>query len=186
MYEQEFVEALDRTVKFGLKAPEVKTSTSMFLTQEALSKLPQAIYDEIGELNEEEVVAQCLSLHKKMLPVIEKIFKTKAYFTIGWISLPERTMYHQTEDSLREMLRNGIKGPSVSLHAWITLPSMEILDFSLPTSYARINGIKEGLYGAVTLHPSQLTGGMMYKPMLVGDDFLLKIGALKFILTPAY
>ena len=32
---------------------------------------------------------------------------------------------------------------------------------------------------ALALHPSELTGGMSYHPMLIGEEFLYKIGAMK-------
>lgn len=128
-------------------------------------------------------MAQCLSLHIRLKSVVEQILDCDAFYTIGWVSFEKSEMFKQTEESLSEMLKRGIVGPDVNLHAWLTLPSMEILDFSLPTTYAKVNDIEEGKGSAITMHPSDLTGGMMYQPMLVGDEFLLRSGAMRFFVT---
>jgi len=183
VYKSNFLNALERTTRFGLSTPSVELCDTRFLTQDTLRKLPLAIRDVMGELDETDIVAQCLSLHLKMKPVIQQILSCEVFYTVGWVSLQDSNMFKQTEESLFDMLKNGIPGPDVNIHAWLTLPSMEILDFSLPTTYAKVNGIKEGIGGAITMHPSDLTGGMMYQPMLVGEEFLLKTGALKLFAT---
>lgn len=183
MYESNFLDALERTRRFGLSAPSIELSDTRFLTQEALNRLPIAIRDIMGELSEEDVVAQCLSLHMRLKPVIEKILGCDAYYTIGWVSLEKSEMFKQTEESLSEMLKRGITGPSINIHAWLTLPSLEILDFSLPTTYAKVHGLEDGKGAVVSKHPSELTGGMMYQPMLVGEEFLSKSGAMRFFAT---
>ena len=183
MYESNFSDALERTTRFGLSAPSVELSDTRFLTQEALSRLPIEIRDIMGELSEEDLVAQCLSLHMRLKPVIEKILDCDAYYTIGWVSSEKSEMFKQTEESLSEMLKHGITSPDINIHAWLTLPSLEIFDFSLPTTYAKVHGIEEGKGAVVSKHPSELTGGIMYHPMLVGEEFLSKSGAMRFFAT---
>lgn len=183
MYKENFAEALNRTARLGLRAPPVRMTEKMYLDQETLNKLPHAMYKIMGEISVDDLVAKCLSIHLRIKPVIEEVLACEAFYTIGWVSYEKSSIFKQTEESLSAMLKNGISGPNVSLHAWLTLPSMEILDFSLPTTYAKIYGKKEGIGGAITMHPSKLTGGMMYHPMLVGDEFLLKTGAARIYAT---
>lgn len=183
VYESNFLEALERTTRFGLSTPSVELSDARFLTQEALSRLPFAIRDIMGELDEDDVVAQCLSLHMRLKPVIEQILGCNAFYTIGWVSFKDSEIFKQTEESLSEMLESGITGPDVNIHAWLTLPSMEVLDFSLPTTYAKVNGIEEGKGGVIAMYASDLADGMMYQPMLVGEEFLAKSGAMRFFAT---
>ena len=87
-------------------------------------------------------------------------------------------MFHQSEEDLERLLQNGISGNSLSIHAWLTLPTMEILDFSLPTSFAIMHGNEEEIGGLIARHADSLTGGLKYHPMLVGEDFLRKSGGL--------
>ena len=81
------------------------------------------------------------------------------------------------ENEIKNLLVNKVQKP-LNIHAWLTLPSMEIIDFSLPTTYCIVNKIEEGMGAAITKHYSELTLGMTYEPMLVGDEFLRKSGGL--------
>lgn len=180
MYETQFKEALERTQNFGLPIPaKLPSNQNRLLNEKIQRELPFVIRDELGVLDEDEIVLQCLLLNIRLKSVFSKYFKCPVFYTIGYVGIDDHFMFKQTEDSLLSMLKNGIAGPSVSLHAWLTLPSMEILDFSFSTSYGRVNGIKEMMGAALALHPNELTGGMSYHPMIVGEDFLHKIGAMR-------
>lgn len=181
MYKSEFLNAVERSKKFGLLVPEISATGSRLLNDKVQSDLPLIIHDALGVLEEEEIVLQCLLLNLRLKKVFSSYFKSPVYYTIGYIEIDDSAMFKQSEETLREMLTKGVEGPSISLHAWLTLPSMEILDFSISTSYGRVNGIKEMMGKALAMHPSELTGGMKYRPMLVGEDFLLKTGAMKLV-----
>jgi len=180
MYNEKFLQAIERTCRFGLPDPKfIKLSAERFLDSETQEKLPYIIRDKLGILEEDEIVLQCLLLNMRLKEVFLEYFKVPVYYTIGYIGIDEKFMFQQTEESLEAMLKNGIEGPSISLHAWLTLPSMEILDFSISTSYGKVNGIKKMMGAALALHPSELTGGMSYHPMIIGEDFLHRIGAMR-------
>jgi hypothetical protein len=75
------------------------------------------------------------------------------------------------------MLRIGHKGGNMNIHAWLTLPSTEIIDVSLATTMGIVQKRPEMLGLAIT-RPADELNGMAYKPMLVGDGFLRKTGLL--------
>jgi hypothetical protein len=181
MYKSEFFNAVERAKQFGLNVPEITEMESRLLSDEAQAELPLIIHNTLGVLEEEEILLQCLLLNLRLKKVFSDYFKSSVYYTIGYIEIDDAPMFKQTEESLRKMLENGIEGPSINLHAWLTLPSMEILDFSISTSYGRVNGIKEMMGKALAMHPDELTGGMKYRPMLVGEEFLLQTGAMKLV-----
>jgi hypothetical protein len=143
-----------------------------------MQNFPHLLRNTVGEIGVEEVVAQCLSIHYRLAYAVEGLLDTPCYFTIGYVETSKRLMFHQTEEDLQRILANGISGPNLNIHAWLTLPTMEIMDFSLPTSYAILNETEEGIGGLIATHADSLTGGLKYHPMLVGDDFLRKVGAL--------
>lgn len=66
-----------------------------------------------------------------------------SYFTIGSVALEGKEVYRQTEDSLEHLISDGIDFRAADLHAWLTLPSIEIIDMTFPTSYGVINNKKE-------------------------------------------
>ncbi|WP_051206357.1 hypothetical protein [Oceanospirillum maris] len=178
MYKLEFEKGVERTKAFKLECPEIVFSDATLLTTEKMQKFPYLLRDTVGEIGVEEVVAQCLSIHYRLSDVIAELFDTPCYFTIGHVETVDRLMFHQSEQDLSEILQSGINGSSLNIHAWLTLPTMEIMDFSLPTSYAILNDMKEGVGGLIATHADSLTGGMKYHPMLVGEDFLRKSGGL--------
>jgi hypothetical protein len=76
-------------------------------------------------------------------------------------------------------MRDGVSGGTLNLHCWLTLPTREILDCTLPTTVAIINNMPEAAEGLVlSKHWRELTSRLRYHPMLVGSEFLERAGAL--------
>lgn len=59
------------------------------------------------------------------------------------------------------------------------IASHEILDMTLPTTVSVLYRKPENAGGILTKHPTDLTGGVAYHPMLVGAEFLWRIGAIQ-------
>jgi hypothetical protein len=177
MYQSEFEAAIERTKKFGLPVSEVNFSSARLLTDELQQKFPYLLREVAGEIGVEELVGQCLSIHYRLLGALDQVFGGKCYFTIGYVET-KRKMFYQSESDLKELMETGISNPSLNIHAWITLPTMEIIDVSLPTTYAVVNDEKEGIGSIIASHADELKNGLSYHPMIIGADYLRKIGAL--------
>jgi len=178
MYLNEFAVAADRTKRLGLNCPNIEVSNERFLSEEKMDQFPSALRDAVGEIGVEEVIAQCLSIHHRLLNPVSAILGVPAYYTIGFVETSAGLLFEQDEENLRTILESGFPSLKLKIHAWLSLPSMEILDFSLPTSYAVVNNTEEGIGGLILAHADELKHGMKYHPMLIGDDFLRKTGAL--------
>jgi len=178
MYLNEFAVAADRTKRLGLNCPNIEVSNERFLSEEKMDQFPSALRDAVGEIGVEEVIAQCLSIHHRLLNPVSAILGVPAYYTIGFVETSAGLLFEQDEENLRTILESGFPSLKLKIHAWLSLPSMEILDFSLPTSYAVVNNMEEGIGGLILAHADELKHGMKYHPMLIGDDFLRKTGAL--------
>lgn len=177
-YSAELIEAQKRTVRLGLTCPDIPPPCDRVLTPERHEQFPYAVQAAVGELGVEAVVAQCLSLHWRLKAPLEKFFGVPILYTIGYVHTPPSYMFKQMEDDLLRLLQTGMQGPQLNIHAWLTLPSSEIIDLSLPTSFAVVNKMKEGLGGVIAAHADELNHGLRYHPMLLGEDFLRRIGAL--------
>lgn len=175
-----FSNAVDRAHRLNLSVPHIKSESSRFLTEELMSLIPRQINARVGALTEEQVVLQCFYVHKRIKAPLEDLFGTEMYYTLGYVETSERLMFGHDESDLRKLLSNGIVSPTLNLHAWLTLPSMEIIDFSLSASFFRVNNGPQESYGIIVSHADELKLGMKYHPTLVGDDFLYKIGGLKY------
>jgi hypothetical protein len=179
MYKERFMTAIKRTQNFDLSLPQIQFSKGKLLTDELHSKFPFMLRDEVGEVGIEELVGECLSIHLRLREPLSRIVNAPCIYTIGYVETAERNMFHQTDESLKALLRDGMQSLTLNIHAWLTLPTMEIVDFSLPTTYAVVNRDQQGVGAIIANHPDSLVRGLKYHPMLVGVDFLRRIGALK-------
>lgn len=182
-YHSEWRDAVRRTKKFRLHTPKTanrKPHSVRYLSNDNIVKLAELYQQVIGTRRPEEVAGQCVSVHLETQEAISELLGCEVFFTLGWLFFSGTgTEWFKFDDCfIGNSLQNGLEG-EVSLHAWLTLPSMEIIDATLATSIAVVRNQPEGLGGLTCKHADELTGGVRYKPMLVGEDFLMKSGALR-------
>lgn len=175
IYLDELKKAQQRTRRFGLPCPEIPMACNRLSIPSNLARLPYVV----GELDVKDVVAKCLSLHLRLRELLEQFFEVPVLYTIGYVYVPPHYLFKQTESELFKLMNKGITSPhQVNLHAWLTLPSMELLDFSLLTSLVILNGCAEGQGGIIFSHADELVNGLQYHPMLLGEEYLRRIGCL--------
>lgn len=115
---------------------------------------------------------------------LEKALGLALTYTIGYINLGDRLAFHTPIERLKQILDRGLPiHGEMNLHAWLTLPSHEIIDLTLATTYGIANNIPKLLGSAAFIHPSDMVGGQSYHPQLVGEDFLQRIGAMRDLRT---
>jgi hypothetical protein len=178
-YENEFQDAILRSQKHGLAIPRVHRTATRYLTLHAQQRFADAVHEAIGSPGLEEIVSQCMTIHHRLQRPLERLLHCPTYYTIGWVSYSSGNHFKFDDSLIAEKLKYGhIPGSSISIHVWLTLPSMEIIDLSLSTTMGYVLKNERMLGGVIATHSNELTGGMAYKPMLVGDDFLRKSGVL--------
>lgn len=170
--------AIARAAKLGLKAPAFQPVEGQLLTQKVYQDIPYIVRDALGDTTAEDVAAQCLSYHMRLLPILSDYFKTELTYTIGHVKMGAKTLFEQTEEQMEALIKGGIEHPQLQIHAWLTLPTCEIMDFTLPTTYAVINKTTDGYGSVLAGHADKLLNNVYYRPMLIGDDYLRRIGAL--------
>lgn len=179
MYEDDFQKALERTKRMGLPLPEVIFESTRYLTTEAMEGLNTAIFDALGPMRTEQLAGQCLAIHLQIQDIVSTALGCPVYYTIGWVELEKGSWFEHSEETLRTLMTEGLQHDRVQLHAWLTLPSMEIVDVSLMTTYALVREYPEAKGKVIATHPCDLTGGVMYKPTLVGAEFLARSGIMR-------
>jgi hypothetical protein len=173
-YLHDFKEALQRNTRLGLESPFFSYEDTRYLTNDFNAQFPYLILNTFGMLEPKDLTGTCIPIHNQLQTVLNDKLGILSYFTIGYVTLNGRDIYHQTEDSLKRLLSDGIDSRSTNLHAWLTLSSMEIIDMTLPTSYGAINNKNEMLGLDITKHYSELKGDMSYHPMIIGTEYLEK------------
>lgn len=180
-YLNEFKAALTRAEKFKLSTPEISlTPNAVIMSEDKINNLSNIIapvFEEI--LSYDELVGQCMSINLSALPLLTEWLQCPVYYTIGWIDNgTEKGIYKFDDDFIEEKLTSGHKESLINLHVWLTLPSMEIIDLTICTSWAVLNHSEEGKGRVLIKNADDLTD-IKYRPMLIGDDFLFRIGLIK-------
>ena len=176
-YATEWAAAVARTKRFGLDVPtHLIEPERRYLTDQRHAEFPKVIRRDLGDLNLSDLLMQCMSIHYRLLPVLEKWLECPVLYTIGWVDDGTDTGMFKFDDGfIADKLEKGHTGSTINIHAWLTLPSMEVIDLALTTALAHMHGLREGHGEAIAGHADELTN-MTYKPMLVGHDFLRKTG----------
>jgi hypothetical protein len=177
-YHHQFHNAVNRTRTLGLETPCFVFKHSRYLNKRVIKRLLAAVAKMSRRAPSETFLDQCLDFHYQVLPLVHKTLGTQPYFTIGSIYAPPDTLFEITENDIGNLLREGMRENTTDIHAWITLPSMEILDFTLMTTIGWDTPSRTGVGGVIAGHPAELQKWLVYHPMLVGIDFLTKIGAI--------
>jgi hypothetical protein len=177
-YLREFKEAIEYTKKLGMN-PDVVFTQERYLVPKYMDGLAVAVRDDLGELTEADLVAQCLSIHFRLIPSLERLFGIRPVLTFGYIDDGGKARFKVPDDYFDRLTVSGLSRGTFDAHAWLTLPSMEIIDFSLPTSMAVVNGWHEGRGLVLSGHADDLKHGLSYHPQLVGDNCIGRFGLLQ-------
>jgi len=85
-YAKEWAAAIERSRRFGLEVPTHEVQTShRYLTDARHAEFPYVVQRGLGELDYPDVVAQCMSIHYRLLPVLEAWLGCPVLYTIGWV-----------------------------------------------------------------------------------------------------
>ena len=179
-YANEWAAAIERSRRFGLEVPPHEVEPARrYLTDARHAEFPYVVQRGLGDLDYPDVVAQCMSIHYRLVPVLEAWLGCPVLYTIGWVDDGTDTGMFKFDDAfVADKLQNGHSGSAANIHAWLTLPCMEVIDVALATTSAVVQKLPQG-HGAVLAKHADELRGMAYKPMLVGPDFLRKSGLLQ-------
>ncbi|SEJ77353.1 pentapeptide repeat-containing protein [Pseudomonas sp. NFR16] len=121
---------------------------------------------------------KCLDVALSLREPLETIFDVPLTLTLGYVRFENQAVFHTPEGKLKQMLKQNLTLQAVNIHAWLTLPSHEIIDLTFFTSvgvrYQQPNYIGLACLG----HSDDMGEDLSYHPQLVGDGFLWQTGLL--------
>ncbi|WP_165395066.1 hypothetical protein [Thiomicrorhabdus indica] len=177
-YEKEFREAVERTLRLGLTTPEIEYEEGLLLDDDFhLDEVKEKISKEFARHSVDDLAAQCINLHL-MLEGFMQDAGQNCFYTIGYVVTPDQEFFRFTEEDLQADLASGKRSEkfSINLHTWITLPTMEVIDVSLLTSFSKFYDNPDYAGRVIARHPSNLVNGVEFYPMIVGTEFLDRLG----------
>ncbi|CAI1042203.1 Uncharacterised protein [Serratia ficaria] len=178
-YEAEFVSAVKRSRKWNLEVPDIKLIKAPFLTGDKSEAALKVIQSIASKHTPEEVSQQCFGYMYFVQDALEEALQTPLYYTLGYVDYEKRPVFYTGEEKLKSNLDNPMSSAgAINLHAWLTTPNMEIIDLTFATTYGIVNDVPSVIGRCSFQHYSAFNENMIYRPQLVGEDYLKKIGAL--------
>lgn len=177
-YEAEFISAVKRSRKWKLDVPDITLSKTPLLTGEKSEAAIKVIQDIASKHTPEQVSQQCFGYMYFVQGSLEEVLQTPLYYTLGYVDYEKRPVFYTSEEELKSNLGNHMSGVgAINLHAWLTTPNMEIIDLTFATTYGIVNDVPSVIGRCSFQHYSAFNENMTYRPQLVGEDYLKRIGA---------
>jgi hypothetical protein len=177
-YETEFSDAIKRADSWGLCAPYFKASEKRYLDDSGTKKLQKGVQSIFEKMSPDEVSQQCFAVTLSLQKLLEKLLGTQLSYTLGYVEMVGRNIFYTPENELKKLMGAPPSMRSYNLHAWLTSPSYEIIDLTFGTTFGVVLNKPECIGASVAQHHSELKKGLAYHPQIIGDDFLVEIGAL--------
>lgn len=187
-YEVEFRSALERTLEWDLACAgtdDLKRTLALPISPEPPTPAAIARVSDGMLLPLPLRIGNCAGAHFGALVELacDRVCDPLPILTIGDVEVVGEPRYRPTRKVLRSLLRRGLHDDSrLDLHIWLTFPGGVVLDLTLGLILVRDKVPAEVplysdsaiIYGAA----DGLLPGLRYRPMLVGEAFLFRIGTL--------
>jgi hypothetical protein len=178
-YETELQVAIERTKAWGLESPTFTPSPRRFLSDAVTERVMRTASSIAGHLSPQQIAAQCFAVSTFLLGPLQDALGVPLLYTIGYVQLKDGPVFYSAVDELKTLLDHPMNVfQKLKLHAWLTLPSHEILDLTWGTTYGLAQDVPKMVGNAVFRHPDDLVGGQEYHPQLVGLNYMRRIGAM--------
>jgi len=181
VYVNEFVTAIKRTqkLKLELETPFIDSS-GRYIKPETYKEVKKIILESFPEFSSGKYAKQCMDISLKAKVILEDYFNADIFFTIGDISVEGKKQFNFDEKYIKKLLASKQFNANLKLHAWLTLPSLEIIDLSLAQSVLLMSGDPISS-DYILSSPDKLKDGLEYHPMIIGENFLHKTGNLVYL-----
>ncbi|MFT7109910.1 MAG: hypothetical protein ACI843_001577 [Psychrobacter glaciei] len=173
----ELLSAIQNTRDYGFAVDDVVPIEGRLLNNARLFELHTRLIEVFGKLDIEILNGRCVTVSFEAMPLVREVFKVEPILTIGWLTSEDKVKFYKSPEEIRNLILNGSNGELFGMHVWITLPTMEVLDFTFATSCGVVQS-DESLIGQIIAgHMDELIG-MSFHPSLVGDDVLMNSNLL--------
>ncbi|WP_198361392.1 hypothetical protein [Halomonas sp. N3-2A] len=181
-YEQRFDQALKRSKDWGLAPSGFCCSQERFLSENNLKVFQQVVSASLSHLQAEDVSQQCFAVTATLKNPLERALGVPLAFTLGYVEYNGHNVFYSDTNELKAMLNKGMPSPALNLHAWLTLPSHEVIDMTFGTTYGVVTQTPSVIGRLCFMHPDDMTADMQYHPQLIGEDYLERIGGMSTLL----
>lgn len=165
----------------SMRKPKIDERLSISLDQDVTQYFQRLLRDnDIPPLHVSAL--QCIKWSYFLEDFAKSIFSMNAWITIGQLWEDGTPCFSPTSQTITRWVNKGIHiedvaQTGINVHAWITMENGIIVDPSILSTLAKINGGSwEKRNGSVLLvEPRYVSPGLTYIPMLVGKKVVAKI-----------
>lgn len=183
LYEHNFLKAIKRTVKLGFPAINFEKKD-----ESGLSEIMPLLESKARHCELEEIAFKCNIISQQIVDLIQEETGRKAFLTIGTIWKNGKDLFSSAncfdEKFIQKTIKTGKVPINYSHHAWVTLDTMEIIDFTLDASERLVSGCNDSGYLVTAQHHKDIAD-KLYVPMLIGKTFYEKYDAQRYRLAHA-
>ncbi len=134
---------------------------------------------DIGDISAEMVARERFGITTAVRSLLESMLRAPLVYTLGYVQQGDQKIRHTPIEELERMLLPGhVADAQINLHAWLTLPSHEIIDVTYWAAFPHLCGRNERESRVLFEHPGHMAR-RSYHPQLIGEEFVRKVGILK-------
>ena len=177
-YAQEFMAACDRTERLGMALSPLRLVVNKDCVD--LSTLAPVLQFYFGRYRQEEMVGQAFAINTSLIPLLLDKVGIPFTLTMGWFDDHGKRPYEHGEELIEKLLKRESDTAlmqGLPLHVWLTSPAFEVLDVTLPTTLAQVSQNPKLAGGILYLSNQNPAPEILYHPTIMGEEFLVKIGA---------
>lgn len=175
-YKEDFEKAIAFSRRIGsitASLPVKLAQNDRLITQESWNLVEKELH-KLGVTSLKNSASQCLKWSHALKPTVEKALGVEIMLTVGQVYFQERPVFNPTLEVCERWYFNGMSHEDmkngINIHAWYTLPNLEIMDLTLLSSVAEIKKMPELEGHLIVGFPGEL-GHHRYVPIVLGNKF---------------
>ena len=177
-YKREFLEAIEVSKRLGAKEP-VKTcldSSTPILTEDLKKRIYSFFQSNFVDHPEYKKILSggCVAVSSMLKPLIESMINDEVIITLGYIKCLGDRQFNASVAEFENARLKGIKKLKWETHVWLTLPSYEVIDFTLYYTLTSINPAFKSVLPIVRMNTVEFNGSdkVELHPLIVGEEIM--------------
>lgn len=179
-YESNFKDAIAFARALGLPVTDLPKVAGELVNSENGQKVMGHI-QEAGITSFKRSAMQCVKWNHALRPLVEEALGCRVVLTLGRLFYRGQSVFNPSVDDLAKWYRQGFQVEDFAgrvgfnLHAWYTLPTMEVLDLTLCSSIAAVKNSPDLEGMVIGGWPDDMAETHGYVPLVVGDEYIEEV-----------
>jgi hypothetical protein len=185
-YKNQLVNAIERTRNNGINVKDFAIESASYpIINERNKKELQQLFEEYVYNESYEVETQCIYHSWNVQDFVAQILNCDVLLTLGFLVIDNQKWFYSHEGDILQWNSLPINFRR-SIHAWLTLPSLEIIDITLPATTLQMTKSENFHWNSkVFLHcrPDDYynkPNRIYHNPQFVDNEFLERASLLKY------